>query len=572
MQLAYEFDDNGQITQIDKNGTLSSFNYLNGHLTGAVTPQGNYSYRYDTLGNRTHETSIETDGEREQKDYTYPIPGNGNRLLAKNQSTYNYNASGAPEQTDRYRYDYNTDQRPIKVYEGDTLLATYEYNSFGERIKKVVYAKSGNQVIYFLYEGHQLVAEIDATEDTPTHDNYRQTIYLGHAPVAYLHGKETYTVQSDHLGTPHRVTNSNEETVWAADYTPFGEATVLVERISFRHRFPGQYFDAETGIHHNYLRDYDPSLGRFLTSDPLGMMDGFNKYNYVHGNPIAAYDNFGLSATSFAIAVGTNLGRFALIAGGSVTPLGWVVIGSTTLAFLYTQYSDDFTNDAVEKPSTHDFQVLLDEFNSYNPGIIENQESLHEGGWESYFELLNRLQNERQVYADRYEDLLTNPGQICPLPIYVNEDLFSQAILGIANHEAGLTQSNGLEFSNVEFEEINSDLTYIHGILEPDLDLGIVLNQSDRTPEEEAQAQAEYEIMKDLSELSATPPPPPNDKDAYCKWLHAQIHLSNAVITRYRAWDAKWLNGRHAEKIANRENTLNNLCLLYTSPSPRDRG
>jgi len=192
--------------------------------------------RLPRLGNRTHETSKETNGEREQQAYTYPTHGNGNRLLAKNESTYEYNPSGTPEQTDRYRYDYNADQRPIRVYEGDTLLATYDYNSFGERIKKVVYANSGNRVSYFLYEGHQLVAEIGASEDTPTLDDYRQTIYLGHAPVAYLLGKETYTVQSDHLGTPHLVTNSNQETVWAADYTPFGEATVTTERITFRHR------------------------------------------------------------------------------------------------------------------------------------------------------------------------------------------------------------------------------------------------------------------------------------------------------------------------------------------------
>ncbi len=294
LQLAYEFDDNGQIIQIDKNGTLSNFNYLNGYLTGAITAQGKYSYRYDTLGNRTHEISKETNGEREQQDYTYPNLGNGNRLLAKNESTYTYNASGAPEQTDRYRYDYNADQRPISVYEGDTLLATYDYNSFGERIKKVVYAGSGNRVTYFLYEGHQLVAEINATEGTPNRENYRQTIYLGHAPVVYLHGRKTFAVQSDHLGTPHRVTNSSQETVWAADYTPFGEATMSTERIAFKHRFPGQYYDAETETHYNYFRDYDPVTGRYQTSDPIGLYGGQNTYAYVFASPLQAIDPLGL--------------------------------------------------------------------------------------------------------------------------------------------------------------------------------------------------------------------------------------------------------------------------------------
>ena len=216
--------------------------------------------------------------------------------MSVNESTYDYNASGAPEQTDRYRYDYNTDQRPIRVYEGDTLIATYDYNSFGERIKKVVYAESGNRVTYFLYEGNQLVAEIEATDETPTREDYRQTIYLDHVPVAYLHGTETYTVQSDHLGTPHRVTDSNQQTVWAADYSPFGEAIITTERITFKHRFPGQYFDAETETHYNYFRDYDPATGRYLTSDPIGLLAGPNTFAYVGANPLNYFDSLGLQA------------------------------------------------------------------------------------------------------------------------------------------------------------------------------------------------------------------------------------------------------------------------------------
>jgi len=298
LRLHYEFDDSGQITQIDIDGTLSNFNYLNGHLTQAVTGQGRYSYRYDTLGNRTHETSWDKNGERDQQSFTYPAPGNGNRLLAKNESNYDYNASGAPKQTDSYRYDYNIDQRPISVYDGDTLLATYDYNSFGERIKKVVYAESGNRVTYFLYEGRQLVAEIDLQGNSPSREHYRQTIYLGYAAVAYLHGSETYTVQSDHLGTPHRVTDSNRQTVWAAEYTPFGEASITTENIEFRHRFPGQYFDAETATHYNYLRDYDPANGRYITSDPIGLLAGPNTYSYVSSSPLGSLDPYGLNTLS----------------------------------------------------------------------------------------------------------------------------------------------------------------------------------------------------------------------------------------------------------------------------------
>lgn len=61
-------------------------------------------------------------------------------------------------------------------------------------------------------------------------------------------------------------------------------------------RFAGQYFDAETGLHYNYHRYYDPKTGRYLTPDPISLAGGINLYAYAYANPINLIDSFGLSA------------------------------------------------------------------------------------------------------------------------------------------------------------------------------------------------------------------------------------------------------------------------------------
>ena len=74
---------------------------------------------------------------------------------------------------------------------------------------------------------------------------------------------ELFYVHGDHLGTPKVITNQSQQVVWKAHARPFGEVEKEIELITSAHRFPGQHFDAESGLHYNYFRDYDPSLGRY---------------------------------------------------------------------------------------------------------------------------------------------------------------------------------------------------------------------------------------------------------------------------------------------------------------------
>jgi RHS repeat-associated protein len=90
------------------------------------------------------------------------------------------------------------------------------------------------------------------------------------------------------------MTDSSGTVVWSADYLPFGQAYVTVETVENNLRFAGQYYDSETGLHYNYHRYYDPSLGRYLRADPVGLAGGMNLYTYVASNPINRLDPKGL--------------------------------------------------------------------------------------------------------------------------------------------------------------------------------------------------------------------------------------------------------------------------------------
>lgn len=111
---------------------------------------------------------------------------------------------------------------------------------------------------------------------------------------------ELFYIHDDHLGTPQVVTDTQQQVVWMADYLPFGQLTPnLNNTAELYSRFPGQYFDDETKLHYNYFRDYDPSIGRYIQSDPIGLLGGLNTYAYVGGNPLSFIDFFGLCRCNF---------------------------------------------------------------------------------------------------------------------------------------------------------------------------------------------------------------------------------------------------------------------------------
>ncbi|ATQ70979.1 hypothetical protein Ms3S1_p20850 (plasmid) [Methylosinus sp. 3S-1] len=104
-----------------------------------------------------------------------------------------------------------------------------------------------------------------------------------------------YYVHADHLGRPVRMTAQNKARVWDVIYSPFGE-TSYIRTIpgTIDLRFPGQWFQLESGLAYNWHRHYDASLGRYVQPDPIGYQGGRSLFNYADANPLSYYDANGL--------------------------------------------------------------------------------------------------------------------------------------------------------------------------------------------------------------------------------------------------------------------------------------
>ena len=158
---------------------------------------------------------------------------------------------------------------------------------------------------HWLYTPESFVPAVQLVE---AYDQHTQRM-TGTGPAAFSSTVTTgtataepqrYYIDTDHLGTPQELTDSEGRLQWAGHYRAWGELAKANDsdgnaaRVEMPLRFQGQYCDAETGLHYNRHRYYDPQLGRFTTQDPISLAGGVNLYQYAP-NPVGWVDPFGLS-------------------------------------------------------------------------------------------------------------------------------------------------------------------------------------------------------------------------------------------------------------------------------------
>jgi RHS repeat-associated protein len=172
---------------------------------------------------------------------------------------------------------------------GGTTVGAYTYSANNQRTKKVA---GGTTAHYVHGLGGKLYGEYDNSGVL-----IREYIWLNGEPLAQIDksgGTETLTyLHTDHLATPRYGTNAAGSTVWTWDSGAFGkEAPTGTATVNLR--FPGQYYDAETTLHYNWNRYYNPAIGRYISSDPIGLAGGLATYSYASLNPLVFIDPKGL--------------------------------------------------------------------------------------------------------------------------------------------------------------------------------------------------------------------------------------------------------------------------------------
>ncbi|WP_163836819.1 RHS repeat protein [Spartinivicinus ruber] len=308
-QLNYKYDPNGNITEIAKSETdKREFKYdvldrLFQEIDGLKTTE----YTYDAVGNRLSKKETLQDMVSPQES-TYAE--NSNRLATSYMGPVRIDEAGNTTGNGPLNFEYAANNRLSKVKEGDFLLASYKYNAIGERIHKTIHF--GNEQpahwIYTYNESGQILAETKYSKIWQQQLT-RQYVWLGSLPLtmieqvangATLNAPQVTYLHSDHLNTPRLATNQQKQTLWSWESDAFGvgEANEDVDGNSQKTvvslRFPGQLADTESGLFYNYYRDYDPTLGRYIESDPIGLAGGLNTFVYVSNNPLKFIDPDGL--------------------------------------------------------------------------------------------------------------------------------------------------------------------------------------------------------------------------------------------------------------------------------------
>ncbi|WP_327350744.1 DUF6531 domain-containing protein [Streptomyces sp. NBC_01304] len=315
----YGYRADGLLSSVDDhlNGSQQFDLDAAGRVTAVHARGWTESYAYDDAGNQIQATwpsklpGLEAHGARV---YT------GTRIQSAGNMRYEHDAAGRvtlrqksrlSRKPDTWRYTWDPEDRLTSVITPDGTVWRYHYDPMGRRTAKQRLAADGESVVEqvdFTWDGNTLCEQTTRALDNP------QAVTLtwdhrGLHPLAQTERKTAndlsqevvderfYAIVTDLIGTPTELVDTNGRIAWRSRNALWGATAWNRGATAYTPlRFPGQYFDPETGLNYNYFRHYDPETARYLSQDPLGLRPAPNPAAYVP-NPHTWADPLGLAPT-----------------------------------------------------------------------------------------------------------------------------------------------------------------------------------------------------------------------------------------------------------------------------------
>ncbi|MFF3884573.1 DUF6531 domain-containing protein [Streptomyces sp. NPDC001914] len=389
LRRTYTYRADGNLTGIDDPAAGRRTFDLDvlGQVTAVRAADWTESYAYDGTGNVT---GADWPAYRDQPEARGTRSYAGNRLVGAGSVHYEYDDAGRvilrrrtrlSRKPDVWRYSWDAEDRLVGVTTPDGTRWHYLHDALGRRVAKRRLAADGVTVAEetrFVWDGPHLVEQTSRVagadggavrettltwerDDTRPLTQTERTTLAG-APQDVV-DERFFAIVTDLVGTPTELVDETGAIVWRGDTTLWGLGTLFGpgpgtapgSGASTPLRFPGQYHDAETGLHHNFFRHYDPASAVYLSPDPLGMDAGPNPRRYVV-NPLLWSDYLGLKQCSKIL--GENMAKEGRAVGpgqaaAHIVPSGFSRGGGPRMRSLLAKYKVDINDAANGIPLGH---------------------------------------------------------------------------------------------------------------------------------------------------------------------------------------------------------------------------
>lgn len=399
MLATYAYDTLGRLTQT-QDGT-----------TGTPIE----TYAYDATGNRTALTTAAGVAN-------YAYPASSHRLTAVDGDARGHDAAGNTTSIGGKAFTYNDANRMNAVKQGNAVLESYAYNHRGERVLRT--PAGGTAQITLYDEAGQWLGNYSASGDAQ-----QQAIWLDNYPVALINMPaagvpELAYIQPDHLATPRVVIGPVRDVAiweWSNKSEVFGDQIPSADpdgdgvAFELALRFPGQQATDASGMFYNYQREYDPAVGRYSQSDPIGLDGGISTYSYVSSNSMGSSDPLGLMANCTCVDGGVNIDIPIKFSGDGASP----EVVSRMINAIESTWSSPGFKVTVSKPTKgrmNRVDVPLGNGVSNVRWSSVGTWYAGESEWTAAHEAGHLMKFMIDGRTDMYDVTSTNPRRTAPLP------------------------------------------------------------------------------------------------------------------------------------------------------------